>query len=232
MNVVVRRKLTMVSRVRDFCRANPSDAPGYTEALQQLEERLARAEALATQQDSGVLTERGSTKGKSVLRDAIRENHLRHMVRIARGAASVNPELPKRIRLPDKRVNGTTFIAKARAMMEQATPYKDLFIQDGLPATFLEDLATALNEYESTISGQYLGAAMHVGAVAELPQLGKELMQLVRRFDGLNLLRFQKDPEKRGAWLAARNVVYPAVSETPAILDTPVVDEEKVKPAA
>jgi hypothetical protein len=45
--------------------------------------------------------------------------------------------------------------------------------------------------------------------ISPLQALTSELIQLVRRFDGLNLLRFEDDPEKRGAWLAARDVVWP-----------------------
>jgi hypothetical protein len=235
MNSMIRRKLAMVSRVRDFCRANPSDTPGYVEALAQLEERLGRAEGLATQQDTGVLTQRGSTKGKAVLRKTIRENHLRHLVRIARGAATVNPELPKRFRLPFKTANGQTFLAAARAMLEQATANKDLFIQDGMPATFLDDLAGVLAEYDQALNGQHQGAALHIGAVAELPELTKELFQLVKRFDGLNLLRFQDNPEKRAAWLAARDMSWPGLGEIiePAAPTTPPVSpSQDVKPAA
>jgi hypothetical protein len=227
MKSIIRRQLSMVSRVRDFCRAHPSDSPGYVEALAQLEERLGRAELLAAQQDNGVATRRGSTEGKSVLRQVIRENHLRHLVRIARGAASVNPELPKRFRLPSKSLSGIAFIAQARALVNQAMPFKDLFIQDGMSATFLEDLNRVIAEYEAAEGGQNQGVAMRVGAVTELPELTKELIQLVKRFDGLNLLRFQHDPEKRGAWLSARNVAYQGI---PGPVLPPV--QVDIKPAA
>jgi len=227
MRSLIRRKLAMVGRVREFCRANPSDTPGYVQALEQLEERLGRAESLLTQQDTGVLTERGSTKGKAALRKAIRENHLRHLVRIARGAATVNPELTRRFRLPLLNANGPKFLAAARAMLEQATVNKDLFIQDGMPATFLEDLTSILQEYEQANDSKQHGAALHIGAVAELPELCKELFQLVKRFDGLNLLRFQTDPEKRAAWLAARDMSWPGLGETVSPPEVP-----DIKPAA
>ncbi len=55
MRRLIRRKLAMVSRVRDFCRANPIDTSGYVEAMAQLEERVGRAEGLLTQQNTGVL---------------------------------------------------------------------------------------------------------------------------------------------------------------------------------
>ncbi len=226
MNSMIRRRLDMVSRVREFCRANPSDTPGYVQALAQLEERLARAEALATQQDHGFIKQSGSTKGKAELRKTIRENHLRHLVRIARGAAISNPELPKRFRLPAKTVSSRAFLAAARAMAQEAENHKDLFVQDGMPEKFLDDLNKVLGDYAGKFDGQTEGSAMHIGAVAELKELTKGLMQLVKRFDGLNLLRFQDNPEKKAAWLATRDVSWPGLGTVP------LPSETEVKPAA
>ena len=48
MNLNVRRKLEMVTRVRTFSRAHPSTEPTYTTVLGRLEERLAEAQAIAT----------------------------------------------------------------------------------------------------------------------------------------------------------------------------------------
>lgn len=49
MHINIRRKLDMAGRVRDFCRTHPHPSPGYTAAVQWLEELLVRAEALAQQ---------------------------------------------------------------------------------------------------------------------------------------------------------------------------------------
>jgi hypothetical protein len=213
MNSLIRRKLGMIRRALAFCRENPSDTPGYLQALAQLEERFSRAEALAIQENTGILTQRGSTKGKAALRKTIREKHLRHLVRIARAAAIVNPELPRRFRLPFKGLSSEAFVAAARAMVEQARENQELFVQDGMPASFLNDLGSAITEYEQSVAGQHLGAALHIGAGAELKELVKELFQLVKRFDGLNLLRFQDSPEKRAAWLAARDMAWPGLAD-------------------
>jgi len=49
MNISIRRKLEMAARVRDFARAHPDDNQGHTAAVARLEDRVARAEALAQQ---------------------------------------------------------------------------------------------------------------------------------------------------------------------------------------
>lgn len=229
MEMLVRRKLAMASRVRDFCRAHTSTSEGYVQAVAKLEERLARAEALAAQQDTGYLTKRASTKAKRELRRVIRENHLRHLVRIARGSGSEDPELPKRFQLPLLSTNGPTFLAQARAMATQAFTYRELFVRDGMPATFHDDLNKILGDYEAAVNGQFQGAALHIGARADMRAIAKELLQLVKRLDGIVLKLWESDPESKAAWQAARDVSWPEIKPSEG---EPTPGGEGLKPAA
>jgi len=68
MNFSIRRKLDMAGRARDFCRTHPDQNPGYTAAVARLEERLARAEALAQQHLAGQLAVSGAVVNKEQLR--------------------------------------------------------------------------------------------------------------------------------------------------------------------
>ena len=61
MNRIVRRRLEMAVRVRDFMRAHPSTDANYAAVLAQLEELIARLEALAKQQQDGTVTAHAST---------------------------------------------------------------------------------------------------------------------------------------------------------------------------
>ena len=209
MKRIVRRKLEMVSRVREFCRSHPIDIDGYIEAMARLEDRMARAEALAVLQGTGFLHQSGSTRSKAVIREEIRERHLRHLVRIARGAAGDVMAITCRFRLPKKGINGQAFASEARAMLGQAAEYRALFIKDGMPPTFIEDIHKLLAEYEGAVTGQYEGTAWHVGAVAKLPAWRGELCQLVKRLDAINQMRFQHDAGLLEPWDAARRVSWP-----------------------
>ncbi|HEY7634899.1 MAG TPA: hypothetical protein VH763_05120 [Gemmatimonadales bacterium] len=60
MNRVVRRRLEMAVRVRDFSRAHPSTDASFATVLAKLEELIARLEALAKQQQGGFLTRHAS----------------------------------------------------------------------------------------------------------------------------------------------------------------------------
>ena len=50
MQADVRRKLTMAARALSFTRANPPSDASHTAVVTRLEERLARADALALQE--------------------------------------------------------------------------------------------------------------------------------------------------------------------------------------
>lgn len=77
MNRIVRRRLEMAVRVRDFSRAHPSADANYAPLLGQLEERIARMEGLAKQQQGGFLAAHASTVRRRALRRRLHHELLR-----------------------------------------------------------------------------------------------------------------------------------------------------------
>jgi hypothetical protein len=61
VNAIVRRRLEMAARVRDFLRTHKLDGVGEGLGLAKLEELLTRAEVLANQQRSGLVATRAAT---------------------------------------------------------------------------------------------------------------------------------------------------------------------------
>jgi len=61
MDARVRRKLDMGARALEFGHAHPLESPGYAATIVRLEERLGRADMLATQQRDGILAVRAAT---------------------------------------------------------------------------------------------------------------------------------------------------------------------------
>src|SRR4029077_20615208 len=82
MLAVLRRRLEMAVRVRDFLRAHRAEGiprgGGEAAALARLEELLARVEVLAAQQRAGVLARRGSTEQRAVVRHALQSQLLQY----------------------------------------------------------------------------------------------------------------------------------------------------------
>src|SRR2546423_15519301 len=68
MNALLRRRLEMAERVRDFLRAHKTDAVGEGLGLAKLEELIQRAEVLGAQQRAGVAATRAASEGRANLR--------------------------------------------------------------------------------------------------------------------------------------------------------------------
>jgi hypothetical protein len=207
MKAVLRRRLEMATRVRDFLRAHPTEGPEAT-GLVRLEELVQRAEALVAQQQAGVLATRSATKQREELRRALETTLLRYLVAVGVMAAKENSELAAQFRLP-RNVSHHAFLTAARGMLEEATAQKDLLLSRGMSRKLLGDLAAALSEFEHTLEATRTGRREHVGASADLLAVTSRITEQVRVLDGLVRYRFGGDAELMGAWASARNVVGP-----------------------
>ena len=221
MNFTIRRKLDMARRARDFCRTHPSQNSGHTAAVARLEERLARAEALAQQQVTGQLAVSGAVAHKEQLREEV-YNTLALLAGLAEPAAREEPDLAVGFARPQIKFSDQVFLTRARVAAANGSAHRDLLIRYGMPETFLDELDTALDGFEQALNQKHNGRAAHVGARAELNAVTSEIMLTIRQLDALNRFHFRKDAESLAAWKSARDVAWPA---------QPAVGEER-KPAA
>src|SRR6185437_7988009 len=150
MLAVLRRRLEMAVRVRDFLRAHRADGiqGGEAAALARLEELLTRAQVLAAQQRAGVLARRGSTEQRAVVRRALQSHLLTYLSAVGRVAAGDNPELGAHFRLPATRATNQAFLTLGRGMLKKATEQKELLVGRGMSEQLLDDLAAALTQFE------------------------------------------------------------------------------------
>ena len=208
MNAHVRRTLDMAARVRDFCRTHPAPNPGHAAAVAQLEERLARAEALADQQVAGQVAVSGAVVNKEQLREEIYDN-LGLLAGLARPAAREEAELAVGFARPRLKLSHQAFLTQARVAAANGSAHRDLLIRYGMPETFLEELAGALDRFEQSLNDKHSGRAAHIGARAELGAVSAEIILKVRQLDALNRFSFRKDAESLAAWKSARDVAWP-----------------------
>lgn len=107
MDARARRKLDVGARALEFGHAHPLESPGYAATMVKLEERLVRADMLATQQRDGILAVRAATGYKRDLIGKMRRAHLTHLARIAEVAGGELPESPQKFLLkPGKGSSG------------------------------------------------------------------------------------------------------------------------------
>ncbi len=235
MNAKNRRRIEMGTRALNFSRAHQDGSPGYLAAVSRLEERLARAEQLATQQRDGILEVRSSTAQKRDLRRLMTRSQLNHLARVAEIGAKELPELEQKFALAPSKSPYLAFRTAARGMAAEAQARKELLVKHGLADTALDSLVSALDEFDRAIQRGTDGRREHVGASAELESVGDEVVQIVRVMDGLNRFRFANDAEALAAWESASNTLGPMRSSSikPAPEPSPPpASGGEIKPAA
>lgn len=209
MQARLRRRLEMAARVRDFLRAHQVDGVGDDLGLAKLEALLERAENLATQQRTGVAAERAATKQRQEVRRVLQPKILGYLSAVGAVSATRNAELAEQFRMPPPNATHQALLTMSRAILEKATAQKDLLVSLGMSAQVLEELATALGEYEQTIEATHAGRRDHMGARADLEAVAADISVQVRLLDKVVRYRFGDNAEVIGAWEGARNVTGP-----------------------
>ena len=217
MNAKVRRTLDMAARALEFGHAHPLESPGYAATMVRLEERLVRADLLATQQRDGILAVRAATRHKRELAQQIRRAHLTHLARIAEEAGSEMPELPQKFLFKPGKGSYRAFRTAARGMQVEAQSRRQELVKHGLVEPVLDDLGRLLDELDAVSERGQEARRVHVGATAQLQVVADEVVRLVKALVGLNRYRFANDPELLAQWESASSVVAGrrAVGEKP-----------------
>jgi len=203
----------MAARVRDFLRAHQMDGVGQGLGLARLEELLQRAENLATQQRTGVAVVRSATKQRQEIRRALQPKILEYLSVVGAVAATQNAELAEQFLMPPPNATHQALLTMSRAILDKATAQKELLVSLGMSEHVLEELATALGEYEQTLEATHAGRREHVGARADLNAVAADISKQLRLLDKVVRYRFGDNAELMGAWESARNVAGPFKSK-------------------
>jgi len=207
------RRLEMAERVRSFLRTHQTDGVGEVLGLAKLEELLARAQELSTQQRIGVAKSRQATKQRNGIKRVLQGKLLKYMRVVGRVAAKQKGELANEFPLPAQNATFEALVTSARATLEKATAQKDVLVGLGMTQQVLDDLAAELGEFEKTLEATRTARQEHAGASADLEAISAEITEQVRLLDGVVQYRFGDNAELMGAWHTARNVAGPVNSK-------------------
>jgi len=213
MNAQLRRRLEMAARVRDFLRAHQLEGVGQGLGLAKLEELLERAENLATQQRTGLAAVRAAVKERQEIRRTLQPKILGYLGVVGAVAATQNVGLAEQFRMRPANATHQALLTMSRAILEKATAQKELLLKLGMSEPVLEELATALGEYEQTLEATSAGRREHVGARADLKTVAADISEQVRLLDKVVRYRLGDNPELMAAWESARNVAGPFKSK-------------------
>ena len=209
MNKLLRIRLDMATRVRDFLRAHKTDVVGEGSELARLEELVQRADELVAKQRAGLAAARSTTKQRSGIRDTLQTALLKYLRAVSLAAAKENTDLLAQFELPHRNVSHRGFLAAVKVMLVKAIEQKDLLVSHGMKPSLLDDLGTTLAEFEKTLEGSRAGRRDHMGATADLKAITAEILEQVRVLDGLMWYRFRDNAELMGEWAGVRNVLGP-----------------------
>lgn len=232
MDRLVRRRLEMAVRARDFNRAHPSTDANFALVLERLGGHIVRLEELAEQQQAGFQSSRASVARRKETRRRIHHELLRHLATVAQSSGVEQPGQEERFQLPPTNAPNEAFRTLARQMLERGQAQKELLSRHGLADKLLEDLAAAVNEFDASVAESNEGRRDHVGARAEMEAVSVEVLELVQVLDGLNRYRFSGSAELRAAWESAKNVVSGPQSLGEKGPEHPPATPGEVKPAA
>lgn len=232
MDRIVRRRLEMAVRARDFNRVHPSTDANFALVLDRLDGHIVRLEELAKQQQAGFQSARASVARRRGTRRRIHHELLRHLASVALASEVEQPGQEERFRLPPTNAPNETFRTLARQMLERGQAQRELLSRHGLADKLLEDLAAAVDAFDASVAESNEGRRDHVGARAEMAAVSVEVLELVQVLDGLNRYRFSGNAEMRAAWGSASNVVSGPVSPAGKEPVTQPATPGEVKPAA
>jgi hypothetical protein len=209
MDALLRRRLEMAERVRDFLRAHKTDAVGEGLGLAKLEELIQRAELLGAQQRAGVAVTRAASELRGKLRRELQSKLLLYLRAVGELAAEEDVQLVDQFRLPPSNASDQALIEAARGMLGKATEHKDALLTHGMSPALVDALADAVGDFEQALGSSREGRRGHVGASADLKAVARAIKAQIRVLDGLVRFRFGDQPELMGAWASARNVLGP-----------------------
>jgi hypothetical protein len=197
----------MGARALEFGHAHPLESPGYAATMVRLEERLGRADMLASQQRDGILAVRAATRHKRELVEKMRQAHLTHLAQVAREAAGELPELPPKFLLKPGKGSYRAFRTAARGVQVEAQNRRAELVKHGLVEPLLDDLGRLLDELDAVVERGQEARRVHVGATAQLEVVADEVVRQVKALGGLNRYRFANEPDLLAQWVSASNVV-------------------------
>ena len=233
VNIIVRNKLDMVTRVRTFSRAHPSTEPTYTTVLGRLEERLAEAQAIATRQHEARVAARGARNNRRELRRIVHFQLLKYLVAVGTVAAHGRTELATQFRLPSVGANNQAFLTAVKALVAAAEQQREVLVAAGMAPALLEELQQKLAEFETASEEARAKKLSHIGARADLDKITGMLMEEVRVLDGINRWRFAKDLDTMAEWEAARHLPSSRPADQPVNpKEVTPTDPGRVAPAA
>jgi hypothetical protein len=208
MYEVFRLKLAAGIRGLEFAEATPVDVARFEEWKGKLATEVGKARAYSQVFGEGRDTSRALTGAKADDRDAILDD-VRTLVRVGRQVAEEVKELKSYWRVGTPKQADEDLLARGRRYVDKAHAFQQVFDGYGLTAPVLDAMTKRLDALESRIDSQAAARALHVGARAELPGIGRRMLHAMDALSAIYESAYADTPDKLAAWRSAINIAWP-----------------------
>jgi hypothetical protein len=122
---------------------------------------------------------------------------------------------------PQNNASSQTLIADGRSLADKAATLIGLFTENGLHATFVNDMRSYADSLEHAMQLQTDSVGERVRANADIDETIRRLSALIERLDIVVRNNYANDPAKLTAWESARRLERPARSSSDADNNAP-----------
>ena len=214
MNDLERNYYNAFVGVRNFGADNAEDFKDGTAGARNFAAVSAAAlemEQSGAAQASGASGQMTMQKGLAIAQ--LRED-LRAINRTARALAVDDSAVGELFRMPNGN-NEQNLLAVARAFLTNAAPLKAQFVEYGLPADFIEDLQSDINDFEQSVTEKSSASGIKVSATASIGGAVKTGLEGLRRLRAIVPNKYRDNPAKLAAWTSASHVARAAKKKKP-----------------
>ena len=155
-----------------------------------------------------------------MLRGKLVKDHMRPVALIAAAHLRDVPEF-KALQVPKVGVKAAVLVQDANAMAEAAKPYQEVFVGNGRPATFIDDLVAAANAVRASIDARGKSIATKAAARDGLKATATRAHSVLRFLDAQVKSAAADDPRILAAWNSAKRIGKGKVVPIEAKLSAP-----------
>lgn len=228
MQLKWKKQIDALQRVQVFLGARPVAAPAsYAEPKEILDDVIAKLRDYATSQVSGQRLSQAEKEKQEELVRRLRERHLRPIAAIAKATLSQSPGIGRALRMPAGNLGVFGLLSAARSIRTSIALYEPVFVRNGRPADFLEQLDAAIAALGESVDGRGGYVRRHVGAKAGIQKELKRGRRAVEMLDSIVRVAFEGNDVVLAEWEIAKRVQSLPVSsasqegEDPVILPEP-----------
>jgi hypothetical protein len=175
-------------------------------ARQELDAAATQLEALGETQGSQLRQGHGKRTNELRLARALRRQHMRPIVRIARAKVPKVAQLSA-MSLPPIRTNSTALATQAGEIADAVQPNAQVFVDAGLPADFIARMRAAAALFVQSIGGKGAHRTQRIGATTALDQQVQQAKRVVAVLDGLVRAQLDEQEPLVSAWRSASRAI-------------------------